>query len=74
MHYLDKLPRRRLGAGKTVWVRIKSANQPKVGQNSPGVDNQTAFSYYASVTYGDPAWDPGPMLIHNHDPFAIYVE
>jgi hypothetical protein len=39
MHYLDKLPRRRLGAGKTVWVRIKSANQPKVGQNSPGVDN-----------------------------------
>ena len=39
MHYLDKLPRRRLGAGKTVWVRIKSANQPKVGQNSPGVDS-----------------------------------
>jgi hypothetical protein len=26
--------------------------------------HQTAFSCYASVTYGEPAWGPGPMLIH----------
>jgi hypothetical protein len=38
MHYLDKLPRPHLGVDKTGWVRIKSANQPKVGQNSTGVD------------------------------------
>jgi hypothetical protein len=38
MHYLDKPPRPLSGQAKTEGVRIKSANQPKVGQNSHGVD------------------------------------
>ena len=50
-HYLDKLPRPRLGAGKNRRVRIKSANQPKVDQNSPGVDTVSTASSWLPTDY-----------------------